>query len=403
MKKIKGIVAIVLSVLMVLSLSACHPKDEVAIKVGDKKSKTEVTLTTAQYLYALTSATVEAQSLIKEANPKKEIKDYSKYKVVETDENDKKVKTEYYKWIKENADEQIRRYAGAMIKQKDLKLELDEATAGSVNYYAQMYWMYYYQPTFEKNGVAMETYEKMFTASYYENEYFLSIYDKDGTKAIPEKEVEKTFKDNYVLGNAISIQVVEEAKEGEEKAEGLTMKEAEKLLKDYKARMAKGDSFKKIYEEYAKKYLTSEDQESQPTAEDAATVYGSDETSYASEYFEDVNKMKKGEVKIFTSEDKSEIVLVEKQDINADKETYFDNYRTDVLRMLKGDEFEADFNKYCEGLKVEMVESATNRVKLEKIDVSTETPEVEATGTEATEEETEEDHEGHDHEGHNHE
>ena len=65
--------------------------------------------------------------------------------------------------------------------------------------------------------------------------------------------------------------------------------------------------------------------------------------------------------------------------------------------MLKGDEFEADFNKYCEGLKVEMVESATNRVKLEKIDVSTEPPEVEATGTEATEEEHD------DHDGHNHE
>ena len=397
MKRIKGLIAVALSVLMVLSLAACHPKDEIAVKVGDKDSKTEVTLTTAQYLYALTSATNEAQSLITEANPKKEIKDFSKYKVEETDENDKKTKTEYYKWIKDRADELIRRYAGAMIKQNDLNLELDEATAGSVNYYAQMYWMYYYQPIFEKNGVGAETYEKMFTASYYENEYFLSIYDKDGTKAIPEKEVEKTFKDNYVLGNAISIEVVEEAKDGEEQAEGLTMKEAEKILKDYKARMEKGDTFKKIYEEYNKKYVASEDAESEATAADAATVYGSDETSYASEYFEDINKMKKGDVKILKAEDKSQIVLVEKQDINADKKTYFDNYRGDVLRMLKGDEFEADFNKYCEGLKLELVESATNRVKLEKIDVSTETPEVEATGTEATEE-SEEDHEGHNHE-----
>ncbi len=403
MKRIKGLIAVALSVLMVLSLAACHPKDEVAIKVADKDSKTEITLTTAQYLYALTNATAEAQSLIKEANPDKEIEDYSKYKVVETDENDKKTKTEYYKWIKANAEEQIRRYAGAMIKQKDLKLELNESDAASVNYYAQMYWMYYYQPTFEKNGVGMETYEKMFTASYYENEYFLSIYDKDGTKAIPEKEVKSTFKENYVLGNAISIQVVEEAEEGEEQAEGLTMKEAEKLLKGYKSRMEKGETFKKIYDEYTKKYVASEDAESEATAEDAATVYGSDETSYATEYFDDINKMKKGAVKVLKAEDKSEIILVEKQDINADEETYFDNYRTDVLRMLKGEEFEADFDKYCEGLKIEMVESATNRVKLEKIDLTTETPEVEATGTEATEEETEEDHEGHDHEGHDHE
>ena len=196
MKRIKGLIAAALSVLMVLSLAACHPKDEVAIKVSDSKSKTEVTLTTAQYLYALTQATTEAQSNITENNEGKEIKDFSTYKVVETDENDKETKTEYYKWIKARAEEIVRRYAGAMIQQQELELKIDESEAANVNYYAQMYWMYYYQSTFEKNGVAFETYEKMFTSSYYENEYFLSIYDKDGTAAIPEKEVKSTFKKN---------------------------------------------------------------------------------------------------------------------------------------------------------------------------------------------------------------
>ncbi len=394
MKKFRGILAIALSALMVLTLGACHPKDEVAINVEDKKSGTEVSLTTAQYLYALTSATAEAQSNISENNPDKEIEDYSKHKVVETDENDKETKTEYYKWIKARAEELVRRYAGAMIKQKDLKLELDEATGANVHAYAQMYWMYYYQPTFEKNGVGQDTYTKMFTASYYENEYFLSIYDKDGTAAIPEKEVKSTFKDNYVLGNEISIQVVEEAEDEETETEGLTMKEAEKLLKEYKSRIEKGESFEDIYEEYNKKYVASEDSESEATAADAATVYGSDDTSYASEYFDDVKKMKKDAVKVIKSEDETSIILVEKQDINEDEETYFDNYRTDVLRMLKGDEFEADFSKYCDGLDMEMIESATKRIKAEKIDVSTETPEVETDTTE----ETEEDHEGHDHE-----
>ncbi len=396
MKKFRGILAVALCAVMVLTLGACHPKDEVAINVKDKKSDTSVSVTTAQYLYALTSATAEAQSNISENNPDKEIKDYSKYKVVETDENDKETKTEYYKWINARAEELVRRYAGAMIKQKDLKLELDESTLANVEAYAQMYWMYYYQPTFEKNGVGEETYTKMFTASYYENEYFLSIYDTDGTDAIPEKEVKSAFKDNYVLANAISIQVVEEAEEGEEQAEGLTMKDAEKLLKDYKSRIEKGESFEDIYEEYNEKYVASEDAESEASAADAATVYGSDDTSYSSEYFTDINKMKKDAVKVIKSEDETEIILVEKQDINADEETYFDSYRTDILRMLKGDEFEADFSKYCEGLELEMVESATNRIKAEKIDVSTETEETDTTNDST--EETEEDHEGHDHE-----
>lgn len=389
MKKFRGILAVALSALMVLTLGACHPKDEVAINFKDKESGTSVSVTTAQYLYALTSATAEAQSLISESNPDKEIEDYSKYKVVETDENDKETKTEYYKWINAKAEELLRRYAGNMIKQQDSKLELDESTLANVNAYAQMYWMYYYQPTFEKNGVGEQTYTKMFTASYYENEYFLSIYDTDGTNAIPEKEVKSTFKDNYVLGNTISIQVVEESEDEETETEGLTMKEANKLLKSYKTRMEKGESFEDIYEEYTEKYVSSEDSESTASAEDAATVYGSDETSYASEYFSDVKKMKKDAVKVIKSEDETEIILVEKQDINEDEETYFDSYRTDVLHMLKGEEFEADFAKYCEGLELEKVESATKRIKAEKIDISTETEETETETEAETEESTE--------------
>ncbi len=384
MKKIRSILAVLLSAAMVLSLSACHPKDEVAVTATNKESKTEVSITTAQYLYALTLATTEAQSIISQNNPDEEIEDFSKYKVVETDENDKETKTEYYKWINNHAENVLREYAGTMIKQKDLKLELDESTQAMVDAYGQMYWNYYYQPTFEKNGVGQETYTKMFAASYYKNEYFLSIYDKDGTEAIAEKEVEKTFKENYTLGNQISIQVVEESSEDSEtETEGLTMKEANKLLKSYKERMENGESFEEIYKEYTEKYVSTDDEESEATADDAATVYGSEDTSYSSPYFSDVNKMKKNAVKVIKSEDETEIILVEKQDINDDEATYFDSYRSDVLYMLKGDEFEENFNKFCDGLKLEYVESATNRIKAKKINVSTG---------------TEEDHTGHDHE-----
>ena len=41
--------------------------------------------------------------------------------------------------------------------------------------------------------------------------------------------------------------------------------------------------------------------------------------------------------------------------------------------MIKDDEFNAAFEDYCEDLKVEYVESATKRLKVDKIDLSTET------------------------------
>ena len=58
MKTLKKALAIVLAVVFVLSLAACHPKDEVAISAGDYK------ITSAMYSYFLTMADSEAKNII---------------------------------------------------------------------------------------------------------------------------------------------------------------------------------------------------------------------------------------------------------------------------------------------------------------------------------------------------
>lgn len=381
MRIFKRSLAVVLAVATVLTLSACHPKDEVAVTVKDTKSGISTTLTTAQYIYAYTNAVLEANSNIDEnkKDADKEISDYTKYKVTETDEDGKEKKVAYEKWVDERAEELIRNYAAAMIKQKALKIKIDETTQQTIDSYSQMYWQYYYQPVFEKNGVGYETYKKMFTSSYYENEYFLSIYDKDGTDEVPEKTVSKTFYDSYCLADAIVISVKTEdaeAAEGEEATEESTLPtldEAKKTLKDYKTRLEKGESFKTIYEEY-NKATASEDEESTGTAE-SATVYGSEETDSASEYFTDIYKLKKGDIKIFTAEDESEVILVQKLDISSDEEKYYKSYRENVLHQLKDEDFQKKFEKFAKSLELTKDSYATKRVKIKKIDVATETAE----------------------------
>ena len=378
MRIFKRSLAVVLAVATVLTLSACHPKDEVAVTVTDKKSGISTTLTTAQYIYAYTNAVLEANSNIDEhkKDADKEIKDYTKHKVTETDEDGKETKVAYEKWVDEHAEELMRNYAAAMIKQKALKFKIDDATQQSIDSYSQMYWQYYYQPIFEKNGVGFETYKKMFTSSYYENEYFLSIYDKDGTDEVPEKTVNKTFYDSYCLADAIAITVkTEDAKEteGEETTENNlpTLDEAKKTLKAYKTRLEKGESFKTIYEEY-NKANASEEEESTGTTE-SATVYGSEETDSSSEYFTEIYKLKKGDIKILTSSDKSEIVLVQKLDIKKDEDKYYKSYRESVLHQLKDEDFDKKFEKFAKSLEIEKKNAATKRVKIKKIDVATET------------------------------
>lgn len=378
MRIFKRSLAVVLAVATVLTLSACHPKDEVAVTVTDKKSGISTTLTTAQYIYAYTNAVLEANSNIDEhkKDADKEIKDYTKHKVTETDEDGKETKVAYEKWVDEHAEELMRNYAAAMIKQKALKFKIDDATQQSIDSYSQMYWQYYYQPVFEKNGVGFETYKKMFTSSYYENEYFLSIYDKDGTDEVPEKTVNKTFYDSYCLADAIAITVkTEDAKEteGEETTENNlpTLDEAKKTLKAYKTRLEKGESFKTIYEEY-NKANASEEEESTGTTE-SATVYGSEETDSSSEYFTEIYKLKKGDIKILTSSNKSEIVLVQKLDIKQDEDKYYKSYRESVLHQLKDEDFDKKFEKFAKSLEIEKKNAATKRVKIKKIDVATET------------------------------
>ena len=378
MRIFKRSLAVVLAVATVLTLSACHPKDEVAVTVTDKKSGISTTLTTAQYIYAYTNAVIEANSNIDDhkKDADKEIEDYTKHKVTETDEDGKETKVAYEKWVNERAEELMRNYAAAMIKQKALKFKIDDATQQSIDSYSQMYWQYYYQPIFEKNGVGFETYKKMFTSSYYENEYFLSIYDKDGTDEVPEKTVNKTFYDSYCLADAIAISVkTEDAEEteGEETTENNlpTLDEAKKILKAYKTRLEKGESFKTIYEEY-NKANASEEEESTGTTE-SATVYGSEETDSSSEYFTEIYKLKKGDIKILTSSDKSEIVLVQKLDIKKDEDKYYKSYRESVLHQLKDEDFDKKFEKFAKSLEIEKKNAATKRVKIKKIDVATET------------------------------
>ncbi len=383
MKKLRGIIAAAVCAALCLTMAACHPKDEVAVTAKEKNGKTTVEITSAQYLYALTSATLEAQNNISTENSDKDtIKDYSKYKVTEKDDNGKETKTEYYKWIEKRAKELIAQYAGTMIKQKDLKLELDESTKNSIKSYGNMYWQYYYQPTFEKNGISSDTYLKMFTADYYRNQYFLSIYDEKGTNPVAEKDVSSTFYKNYCLGNAITVSVSSSSDSDSSSStsstssdtSSMSLDDAKKLLGGYKKRIENGEKFDTIFSEYNSKYKSSDsDSSSSQSEEKSETVFGSSETSSESDIFDTVYKMKKNAVQVITNSDKTEVTLVQKLDIKSDEDTYYKSYREAVLHQLKDDEFNSDFEKYCDGLKLTYNEKATKRLTAKKIDVKADT------------------------------
>ncbi len=114
MKNIKRILALMLMIVVVMSVAGCHPKNEIAVTIGDLE------FTSAYYMCALVTADSEAKSKVNESlteeeqNSGEEIDYYSK----KIDDKD------YVKWVEDTAIEQLKKIAAYKTLCKENKLEL---------------------------------------------------------------------------------------------------------------------------------------------------------------------------------------------------------------------------------------------------------------------------------------
>ena len=346
---IKKIAAILLVLIMVLSFAACHPKDEVAVTVED------VEITSALYMCALMNADSEARTLVdeKHADDKEDAEiDYFKEKI-----DDKK----YSAWVKDRALEICKEFAAYEILCEEKGLKLTEDEQKEIDSNVDYYWSSYgYQALYEVNGVSKETFSKTVRTAFLTNKYFLSIYGKDGTNPVSETEVTKAIEENFVIANVLAVDFssIEESA-----VAGTTVKFGE-----YRDKLEKGTPLKEIYNDYYQITETEEKEENKtdaPTPKDAyASVLGSDNTDYQSEYFEEAKKLEIGEVKMMTADDG--IAIIVRGDLFAD-EYWVENLNTPALTLLKSEEFDADMKKYIDGLKLEKSDYAVNRFKVNKI------------------------------------
>jgi hypothetical protein len=105
---------------MLASFAACHPKDEVAVTVGD------VEFTSAYYMCALINADNEARSLVDEALAEKKEKDdkdssSTSTATEEVDYYSEKVEgKKYVDWVKARAIENLKQIAAYKIKCKEV-------------------------------------------------------------------------------------------------------------------------------------------------------------------------------------------------------------------------------------------------------------------------------------------
>lgn len=365
MKIFKKFVAVLGMISILLSLTACHKKDEIALSVDG------VDITSALYMNALIECDLEARQRIDEENESStgDI-DYFAQKL------DNMTYTDY---VKSKAIDRCKEYAFYQ-KQADKKvISLTDEEKSEAEYYATTYWSYYgYNTLFEPNGVSLETYKKANVYTYYSNKYFMYLYDEGGSKEVSKDDIKKTMNDKYILVYALSETYDEDATD-EEKS---TLKNKYQAYAD---RLAKGEDFAVIYEEINGKEddttgidvseletgSESEKSDGETTEnlkpkDDKATIIGDEDTNYSSSDYDTVDEMKVGEVKLIENEDKTGFTVYKKLDINSD-EYYLTQLKDEILYTLKQKEFDTLISSETDLLKAEENKYAINRFKVKKI------------------------------------
>ncbi|MEE0928814.1 MAG: hypothetical protein UIG59_06450 [Acutalibacteraceae bacterium] len=416
MKMLKKVTAILLALAFIFTLSACHPKDEVAISAGDYK------ITSAMYSYFLVLADSEAKNLINNDDKiDTEAKGFSYLKQKIGDKT-------YEEYVKETALNSCLRYMALEKICKEKKYELDKEEKKNWQSTAQYYWNYSLGGVMLENGVAYSTYEKIMLNDALYNLYFDKTYGKDGEKAVSDADIKKGMENNYT---AVYMITHDYSKEKEPKVEDI-----QKKLQKYVDMFKEG----KTYDEVLKAYnadngvndstssttsstttssgnsstttsttssdknsstttsTTSSDKNSSTTTSTTSSDKDSSTTSSTtssqkeeekkpvdsniklltkyeetytagSTYFKkyaDVAKLEKDGAALIHDEDAKTFYIVVKKDINEDP-YYLDTLTEEIIYLLKSDEYDKFIEDTYKALDYTVNDYAVNQFKVKNI------------------------------------
>ncbi len=354
MKHLKGFLSAVLVICLLFSLSGCHKKGEIALSADGYD------ITAGMYSYYLTMADSDAKGIISSS-----------------DEYD--VSAKGFSYLKQSIDGKsfstyvkdlaITKCLESIVYQKlcdDNNITLTDEMKENGNYQAELYWDYYgYSSVMEANGVSLDTYKKAVLNTLYSDAYFKHLYDKDGEKAISDKEISDTLVDKFTAAYVLTKDYSSDSSADATKLE--------KEFDEYKARLEKGEDFEKIYNEYngIKEEDTKEEEKEDndtPAAEDELIqILGAEDTFVEFAHFEKVKSLKENAIEVIHDTTNKQLYLIVKKDITKDS-YYKDEYlKTEIMYLLKGDEYDKLIDTEVEALKYETNSFVTNLFKVKNI------------------------------------
>lgn len=387
MKILKKAVALLLAVVFILSLTACHKKDEVAVWSGDYK------LTSAMYSYFLVMADSEAKSLISSSEDYDTTATNFSYYKQEIDGKS------YETYVKDLAMENCLRYLVLEKLCKEADLKLDDETKEGWQSTAQYYWAYSYGAVLQENGVAYETYEKIMLNDALYSLYFEHLYAEDGEKAVSADSIKTALTENYSAVymithdyseeeepdvDAISTELdkyVTSLKDGTDFATVLATYNSDNGIEDTEEDTTTSSDTASSDEESADDTASTdssdtasseeEEEEELTPADSNITVLTDYEDTYSGEAtlftkYDEVEKLENGGVALIHDEDAKCYYIVVKKDISADP-YYLDALSDEILYLLKAEEFDTMLKDTADALDYEVSSYAIGQFKVKKI------------------------------------
>lgn len=371
MNILKKTVAILLTAVFVFSLSACHPKDEVAISSGDYK------ITSAMYSYYLVMADADAKQLINSSDEYDTKADGFKY----TDQTIEGKK--YTDYVKEKALEGCLRNITIAKLCDEAGLKLDKEKQDEWKNTAQYYWNYAYGAVFEQNGIAYSTYEKLLLNEALYNAYFDYLYLEGGEKEMAKADIQTNLDKHYS-----AVYIITHDYSDEEKPD---LDKIKQDLEKYKKLFEKGKTYDEVKAQYdadqkaesdssnpssstdSTSSTTSSDskeEEKKPADKNIVILTDNEDTnSGEASYFEkysEVAKMKEGEVALIADSDNKVVSIVVKKNINADA-YYFDTLSGEIVYMVNGEGFDSFLKDEAKKIDYTVNDYAVNQFKVKKI------------------------------------
>lgn len=357
MKLIKKITAVLLVCIMAFSLTACHPKDEIAVTINGCE------FTSAYYMCAFINAYLEGQQEVIDNLSEDETYDdinYSKQKI-----DGKK----FEDWVKETAIETLKKVANYKTLCDKNGVKMTEEDKSANEYYASMYWSSYgYADIFEPNGVSLSTFTDYMNDDYYSTLYFEHLYGEGGDEEIPAKTVKSKLYKDFIIADILEYNHASDA-------EADDLKKNIKQFKEYADDIKAGKrTFEEVYNEFndikeTEEEADEEDHEDHDHAEpkDAlASVIGAEGTGYEHDYYSDIKKMEIGEIKVIEMKEDAGCILVIKQDIEAD-DYYLEEMDMTIRHLLKDNEYTEKMEEAAKKLEPKINKYAVNQFKVKKI------------------------------------